>query len=188
MFGRIVVGTRLGDGQRGRRAGDRAAKLLGAKLEIVSAFEPTGRLAPEPLHVVHPRDVSLSLDSAAGEARKEGLEVQTHPREGDPADAIIDVAEETAADLIVVGNKGMTGSSAFCWGASRTRFASRPLRRVDRSYDLEPSLLAPPMREEQERPLAVRSASKVGTGRGAAAGGQDSRVPPHSYRAGRSRP
>ena len=118
MFGRIVVGT---DGsETASEAVERAielAKLSGAKLGIVSAFEPTGRLAPEPLHVVYPRDVSLSLESAAGEAKMEGLEVQTHPREGDPADAILDVAEETAADLIVVGNKGMTGSKRFLLGS-----------------------------------------------------------------------
>ncbi len=28
----------------------------------------------------------------------------------DPADAILDVAEEREADLVVVGNKGMTGA------------------------------------------------------------------------------
>ena len=39
-----------------------------------------------------------------------GVEVVAHPREGDPADAILSVAEETQADLIVVGNKGMTGA------------------------------------------------------------------------------
>ena len=118
MFGRIVVGT---DGsETASEAVERAielAKLSGAKLGIVGAFEPTGRLAPEPLHIAYPRDVSLSLDSAAGEAKKEGLEVQTHPREGDPADAILAVAEETAANLIVVGNKGMTGSKRFLLGS-----------------------------------------------------------------------
>ena len=41
---------------------------------------------------------------------KEGIEVHTHPVEGDPAEAILEVAEETKADLIVVGNKGMTGA------------------------------------------------------------------------------
>jgi nucleotide-binding universal stress UspA family protein len=118
MFGRIVVGT---DGsETASEAVERAielAKLSGAKLGIVSAVEPTDRLAPDPLHVVYARDVGLSLDSAAGKAKKEGLEVQTHPRVGNPADAILDVAEETAADLIVVGNKGMTGSKRFLLGS-----------------------------------------------------------------------
>ena len=43
--------------------------------------------------------------------------VTTHAREGDPADAILDVAEETGAGLVVVGNKGMTGASRFLLGS-----------------------------------------------------------------------
>ena len=39
------------------------------------------------------------------------------PRQGDPADAILDVAEQTNADLIVVGNKGMTGAKRFLLGS-----------------------------------------------------------------------
>ena len=50
--------------------------------------------------------------------KREGVEeVQTHAREGDPADAILDVAEEVKADLIVVGNKGMTGARRFLLGS-----------------------------------------------------------------------
>ena len=37
--------------------------------------------------------------------------------EGDPADAILDVAEQVNADLIVVGNKGMTGAKRFLLGS-----------------------------------------------------------------------
>jgi nucleotide-binding universal stress UspA family protein len=44
-------------------------------------------------------------------------DVQTHASEGDPADAILDVAEEIKADLIVVGNKGMTGARRFLLGS-----------------------------------------------------------------------
>ena len=45
------------------------------------------------------------------------MEVTTHAREGDPADAILDVAEEMKADVIVVGNKGMTGARRFLLGS-----------------------------------------------------------------------
>ena len=34
-----------------------------------------------------------------------------------PADAILDVAEERKADLIIVGNKGMTGAKRFLLGS-----------------------------------------------------------------------
>jgi nucleotide-binding universal stress UspA family protein len=52
-----------------------------------------------------------------GEAEAAGVEVRSHAREGDPADAIIDVADETGADVIVVGNKGMTGARRFLLGS-----------------------------------------------------------------------
>ena len=43
--------------------------------------------------------------------------MQTIARQGEPADAILDVAEEENADLIVVGNKGMTGAKRFLLGS-----------------------------------------------------------------------
>ena len=68
--------------------------------------------------MVNPReDVSQTLEEAAGRLREAGLDVETHAREGDPADAILDVAEEERADLIVVGNKGMTGAKRFLLGS-----------------------------------------------------------------------
>jgi nucleotide-binding universal stress UspA family protein len=61
--------------------------------------------------------VNVILDSAVGLAKKEGVDAEPFPREGDPADAILDVAEETNADLVVVGNKGMTGAKRFLLGS-----------------------------------------------------------------------
>jgi len=101
--------------------------MSGARLDIVSAYEPIPRTrlqeeqrqAPGDVqYEISPReDVNLTLDSAAGTARNEGLEAQTHAMEGDPADAILDVAEEIKADLIIVGNKGMTGARRFLLGS-----------------------------------------------------------------------
>ena len=69
-------------------------------------------------HAVGPReDVNVSLDAAATTAKEAGIEATTHAREGEPADAILDVAEETHADLVVVGNKGMTGAKRFLLGS-----------------------------------------------------------------------
>jgi nucleotide-binding universal stress UspA family protein len=128
VFTRIVVGT---DGSETAAAALRQAvdlaKLSGAALSVVSAYEPVSKrriegeqqdLPADVQHEIGPReDVNLILDGAAAEAKKEGLEVRTHPVEGNPADALLTVAEETAADLIVVGNKGMTGARRFLLGS-----------------------------------------------------------------------
>jgi nucleotide-binding universal stress UspA family protein len=104
------------------------ARGLGARLQIVSAFEPVpeGRLRQEAMRVpsdrawtVNPRaDVLALLESAERDARAAGIEqVETFARVGDGADAILDVAEEQRCDLIVVGNKGMTGATRFLLGS-----------------------------------------------------------------------
>jgi nucleotide-binding universal stress UspA family protein len=128
VFNRIVVGTDGSEtaGEAVRQAID-LAKLTGAQLSVVSAYQPvSGRrlkdeqsAAPSDVHYeIGPReDVNLVLDAAAAEAKREGVEVVTHPVEADPADAILNVAEETKADLIVVGNKGMTGARRYLLGS-----------------------------------------------------------------------
>jgi nucleotide-binding universal stress UspA family protein len=66
-------------------------------------------------------DVEATLSSAAEVAEAAGVPATTYPRQGDPADAILDVAEERRADLIVVGNKGMTGAKRFLLGSVPNR-------------------------------------------------------------------
>ena len=58
-----------------------------------------------------------ALRDAAEEAQDAGVPTETYARQGDPADAILDVAEERGSDLIVVGNKGMTGAKRFLLGS-----------------------------------------------------------------------
>ena len=128
MFNRIVVGT---DGSETaseavRQAID-LAKLSGATLSIVSAYAPVskGRVGSEqadaPADVqyeIGPReDVNLVLQKAVADAKNEGVEAQPHPVEEDPSEAILKVAEQTKADLIVVGNKGMAGARRFLLGS-----------------------------------------------------------------------
>ena len=68
--------------------------------------------------MVNPReDVDATLSDAADGSRRPASSVNVYAREGDPADAILDVAEERGADLIVVGNKGMTGAKRFLLGS-----------------------------------------------------------------------
>jgi nucleotide-binding universal stress UspA family protein len=58
------------------------------------------------------------LELARADAQGAGVTaVETFARQGDAADAIIDVAEEQRTDLIVVGNRGMTGAKRFLLGS-----------------------------------------------------------------------
>jgi len=128
MFASIVVGT---DGsetatQAVRQAIDMAV-AVGATVELVSAYEPVSeqrlreerRDAPADVQwAINPRhEVETTLNDAAEMARKAGATANTHARQGDPSDAILDVAEELGADLVVVGNKGMTGAKRFLLGS-----------------------------------------------------------------------
>ncbi len=128
MFGSIVVGT---DGSETaaeavRQAVD-LAKAVGATVQLVSAYEPVAnqrireekQQAPDDVQwSINPReDVDATLAEAAELVKDAGVDVQTFARQGDPADAILDVAEETKADLIIVGNKGMTGARRFLLGS-----------------------------------------------------------------------
>ena len=128
MYDSMVVGTDGSDtaSEAVRQAADLAGRI-GAKVHLVSAYEPVpeARLrderdgAPGDMEwMINPReDVSSTLEDAAKAIRVGGIEVEVHAREGDPADAILDVAEEQGADLIVVGNKGMTGAKRFLLGS-----------------------------------------------------------------------
>ncbi len=128
LFKRIVVGTDGSDSAREAiRQAAALAQLASAELNVVSAYEPVPPRRSEaegagvPGDVSHefgPREeVNFILDSAATIAAEYGIETKSHPRDGDPADAILNVADEVGADLIVVGNKGMTGARRFLLGS-----------------------------------------------------------------------
>ncbi len=128
MFKTIVVGTDGSDTatQAVRQALDLAGAVR-ARVEVVSAYEPVPaqrlrderRDIPDDLQwAVNPReDVEHTLSSAVAMAAEAGVWVNTYARQGDAADAILDVAEERGADLIVIGNKGMTGAKRFLLGS-----------------------------------------------------------------------
>jgi nucleotide-binding universal stress UspA family protein len=109
-----------------RQAVDMAG-ALGATLELVSAYAPVSeqrlraerRDAPADVQwATGPRaEVEASLADAAEVARAAGVNARTYARQGDPADVIVELAEERSADLIIVGNKGMTGAKRFLLGS-----------------------------------------------------------------------
>ena len=128
MFERILVGTDGSDtAAEAVRQATELARATGAKLDIVSAYQPisqgrlreeSGEIPGDVAYAVGPKeDVNVILETAAGPAKEAGVEVGTHAREGDPADAILTIAEEVGASVIVVGNKGMTGARRFLFGS-----------------------------------------------------------------------
>jgi nucleotide-binding universal stress UspA family protein len=119
----IVVGTDGSD--TAEVAVQRAAalaKLMGARVELVSGFrEDYSLVAGTGMYVGDlagdaRKAADGCLESTATRLRAEGLEVETHCMGGDPADALIDIAEATEASLIVVGSKGMHGGRRFLLG------------------------------------------------------------------------
>jgi nucleotide-binding universal stress UspA family protein len=121
----IVVGT---DGSETAKQAVteavRLAKALGAQVHVVSAYEPmrgahvTG--APQGAAQVWqplPDDqVESILNQATAGVRLAGLEVTPHAVRKDPADALIQVADEVNATMIVVGSKGMHGARRLALG------------------------------------------------------------------------
>jgi nucleotide-binding universal stress UspA family protein len=118
MYASIIVGT---DGsETARRAVDEAgrlAKALGGELHIVSAFEPVRGTrivgAPEAaartLAVAPDAVVQGVVEEAEANMRVQGVQAKSHTITGDAADALLEVAEQENADLIVVGSRGMHG-------------------------------------------------------------------------------
>jgi nucleotide-binding universal stress UspA family protein len=122
----IVVGT---DGSetaaRALAEAMRISKALDGKLHVVSAFERLqephvrGGTTPPTDQVHHPLPtarVESILSDAEARGRQDGLEVMTHAVEEDPADALLRVAQEIGATMIVVGSKGMHGARRFAIG------------------------------------------------------------------------
>jgi nucleotide-binding universal stress UspA family protein len=134
MFRAIVVGT---DGSPTAREAVRQAmelaRPLGAHVHLVCAYEPAPSIALRPdgerppgaeWALGPPREaVDATLAEAAEQFVGAGVAVDVYPRRGDAADAIIDVAEEQSADLIIVGNRGTTGTKRFVLGSVPNKVA-----------------------------------------------------------------
>jgi len=121
VFSNIVVGT---DGSETAKlavslAAD-LAKKHGAVLHLVNAYKtPSGRtgvvqagptgVAAQETSAEAFKAVSKKILAEAARATSE-VKVETHSERGAPADVVISVAEETGAEVIVVGSKGMQGA------------------------------------------------------------------------------
>jgi nucleotide-binding universal stress UspA family protein len=67
--------------------------------------------------LVHVGDPKHGEKVLAEAAKAIGGKPKTVTIEGDPADKILEVAENDDVDLIVIGNKGMTGAKRFLLGS-----------------------------------------------------------------------
>ena len=131
MYKRIAVGT---DGSAGADAAlDTAielARLTGAPLHIVNAYKVTTafQLAGTPEAGIPLDAVAASNDAVQSQAQRvcelavqradaQGVRAEGHCVAGDAADALTNVARETECDLVVVGNRGMTGARRFVLGS-----------------------------------------------------------------------
>lgn len=104
MYKRILVGT---DGS------PTAAIAVSRAVDVAAA---TGAA----LTILSVGDERHALEIASAEAgRHEGKGVPITPQAlaGDPASVLVEVAEDGDYDLLVVGNKGMTGASRFFLGS-----------------------------------------------------------------------
>ena len=104
MFERIIVGVANAPSAKdAARCGVDLATKLGAELHLVTAFDGAAASATG-------RDREHAEGFLESLALASGLPIRTHALPGDPTSAILKVAEQIDADLIVVGNKGMKGA------------------------------------------------------------------------------
>jgi nucleotide-binding universal stress UspA family protein len=104
VYKRILVGT---DGSpTAAKAVDRAvelAKVSDGSLTILTAGR--GEQAKE------------IVDREAARHAKAGVKIDTRVDDRDPSTALVEAADEGDYDLLVVGNKGMTGAGRFFLGS-----------------------------------------------------------------------
>lgn len=113
-----VVVTGVDGSDTAARASGTAARVataLGAKLVVVTAVEKaeTEQVgAPGDEHTLSSGELAEKIaDQAVRELKTEfpDLAIEGRAAQGKPADALVDVAEELDASLIVVGNKRVQG-------------------------------------------------------------------------------
>ena len=138
VYRTIVVGS---DGSpTADRAVDVAGELArryGARLHVVTAYQPVrsmllagvgaaagGPVAP-PAWLGDDECVAAEevVRRAGDRLAQSGVRATATTRLGDPADALLAVAEELDADLLVVGNRGMTGVRRYLLGSVADRVA-----------------------------------------------------------------
>ena len=130
MYKTIVVGTDGSDSAASAvQQAAELAQLAGGTLHIVHAYQPMNMSslalsASGGGATIDVAGVNESIQSNAesicersGGIAGDGGTCETHAVPGDPCEALISIAEQVHADLIVVGNRGMTGVKRFVLGS-----------------------------------------------------------------------
>ena len=134
MYKAIVVGTDGSD--RAARAVHEAltvAEMSGATLHVVHVVRPVSSSMMAQEHV-DPVAIATAVSDmrdegdhicarVAADAKRAGIAAEIHNVEGDPADVLITVAEAVGADLVVVGNRGLSGVKRFVPGSVPNKVA-----------------------------------------------------------------
>lgn len=124
MYSNIVVGT---DGSATAnvavaRAGE-LANLCGGTVHLVhgcgSAVVADASMMAVPVTMTEEAigRLEAELDTQAEPLRSQGVEVVVHVETQSGPEAVLGYAESIGADLIVVGNQGMTGKRRFILGS-----------------------------------------------------------------------
>lgn len=101
-------------------------QLLGAEGQAVRQRVPKEfRAAFDPYSSLHE-----TLDEAAELLREAGARGETVAVEGHAVDAILDVADDVDADLIVVGSRGLSHAKRLFMGSVSTRLAHHTGRSI----------------------------------------------------------
>ena len=131
MYRSIVVGTDgSGSAAIAVAAAAELARLTGATLHVATVGgATTSAMLGDPLAGAAAMSVAADetrdelariVESAAEPATKEGVTIATHALIGSAAQALCDLAERVAADLLVVGNRGMRGGRRFLGSVPNT--------------------------------------------------------------------
>jgi nucleotide-binding universal stress UspA family protein len=120
MEGPIVVGTDGSDTAAVAVAEAlQLAKAFGQTLHVLCAYRPQetrGVPAEFAGSVRADSKVQAVLDDVLSRARQSGVTAEQHAVTGDPADAILNLADSVHAGLIVVGNKGIGSVRRYVLG------------------------------------------------------------------------
>lgn len=133
MFSTIVVGT---DGSADAKRAVRVAAALAAadpasEVHVVTAYQPLTAATLRSLSDELPSELRpllhghLGADGILSEAQgilqAAGVRGTCHDIDGDPTDAILDAAERTDADLVIVGSRGEGPTKRLLHGSVSTK-------------------------------------------------------------------